>query len=734
MTSSRPPVDTDRTALVVATLSATTMIAQQVAGKVTRDTLFLSQFPATTLPRAVIVASILSIAASLIFARILSRSTPAKVVPGLFATSATLFVVEWFAAAPLPKVVAVALYLHMAVFGLLVISGFWSVVNETFDPHAAKKAVSRIGAGAAFGGVLGGILADRVAALVDIRAMLLLLAALHFLCSAGVARFGRTRSGAKGDEAEPRLGLDVIRTTPYLQQIAWLVAMVSVCGALLDYALKAQAAATYDASEDLVAFFAAFYTISGIAGFLVQRGLAVPALRRLGLGGTLATLPLAVFLTTAAGAVATRLATIVLARASETLLANSLFRSGLELLYTPVAPTKKRASKAIIDVAAQRGGDLVGAGALLLIVAILPDAAIRTALGLASGLSLVTLAVVARLNRGYVNQLAESLRRGVITLDSNDVIDATTARTMAATRVGVDRRTLLEEVERYRTRWLAEAQPATAQAPVTERATTPETPRLAEDLLSADPVRVRKALTREDVDGRVAALIVPWLAHPEVRDAAATALRSIGPRIIGTLEDALLDESVPATARVRIPTIVQSFSDRRATKALLRGLADPYFAVRFACGQALARLVRASPELRPSDEVVLGLVQREVDVDETLWANQEVEDVHASSVLLDAPQRRRVQRSAEHAFTLLSVIFDREPLRFSLFALASGDPNLRGTALEYLENVLPDGLRRALWRHVAREGTVIPSSRSTEELARELHRTISPLVGRRSRS
>ncbi|MDG2303188.1 MAG: hypothetical protein P8R42_00815 [Candidatus Binatia bacterium] len=80
------------------------------------------------------------------------------------------------------------------------------------------------------------------------------------------------------------------------------------------------------------------------------------------------------------------------------------------------------------------------------------------------------------------------------------------------------------------------------------------------------------------------------------------------------------------------------------------------------------------------------------------------------------------------------MIFDRAPLRFSLFVLASADPNLRGTALEYLENVLPDGLRRALWRHVARESTVIQSSRSTEELASELQRTTSPLVGRRSRS
>lgn len=732
--TSQPPGDSPRTTLIVATLSATTMIAQQVAGKVTRDALFLSHFPATTLPRAVIVASVLSIIASLVFSRILARSTPAKVVPGLFITSATLFVVEWFAAVPVPRVVAVALYLHMAVFGLLVISGFWSVVNETFDPHAAKKAVSRIAAGAAFGGVLGGVLADRVAALVDVRAMLLLLAGLHFLCAAGVTRFGRRRRGAKvEEEAEPRVGLDVIRSTPYLQQIAWLVAMVSVVGALLDYALKAQAAATYQGSEQLVAFFAAFYTLAGIAGFLVQRLLAGVSLRRLGLGGTLATLPLAVCLTTAAGAVVTRLATIVLARASENLLANSLFRSGLELLYTPVAPAKKRASKAIIDVAAQRGGDMLGAGLLLVIVAVLPDSATQITMAVAATLSLITLYVVRRLNRGYVNQLAESLRRGVVTLDSQDVVDATTARTMAETRVGVDRRTLLAEVEKYRSRWLAESQPAPAASTETPAA-APDAPPLVEDLLSNDPGRVRKALTREDVDARVASLIVPWLAHPEVRDVAAAALGQIGPRIAGTLEDAMLDETVPGAARIRIPSILEGWTDRRASKALLRGLSDPFFGVRFACGQSLARQVRAAPELRPPEHVIFALVQRETDVDTTLWANQEVEDIHASSVLLDAPQRRRVARTAEHVFTLLAVILEREPLRFSLFALGSTDPNLRGTALEYLENVLPEGLRRALWRHVAREGTVIQSSRSTEELAQELQRTISPLVGRRSRS
>ncbi|MCB9598719.1 MAG: hypothetical protein H6719_38745 [Sandaracinaceae bacterium] len=49
--------------------------------------------------------------------------------------------------------------LQPAVFGALVISGFWSVVNERFDPHSAKQMIGRIGTGATFGGVAGGLLA-----------------------------------------------------------------------------------------------------------------------------------------------------------------------------------------------------------------------------------------------------------------------------------------------------------------------------------------------------------------------------------------------------------------------------------------------------------------------------------------------------------------------------------------------------------------------------------------------
>jgi len=45
-------------------------------------------------------------------------------------------------------------------------------------------------------------------------------------------------------------------------------------------------------------------------------------------------------------------------------------------------------------------------------------------------------------------------------------------------------------------------------------------------------------------------------------------------------------------------------------------------------------------------------------------------------------------------------VLDREPLRLAYRALAADDESLRGTALEYLENVLPPEIKEALWPYL----------------------------------
>ena len=73
--------------------------------------------------------------------------------------------------------------------------------------------------------------------------------------------------------------------------------------------------------------------------------------------------------------------------------------------------------------------------------------------------------------------------------------------------------------------------------------------------------------------------------------------------------------------------------------------------------------------------------------------------------------------------------------RLALSALRSDDLNLRGTAYEYLENVLPDDLRQALWPHLrayaGAEEPTRPSKRprrSESQLLAALEKSADALV------
>jgi hypothetical protein len=80
----------------------------------------------------------------------------------------------------------------------------------------------------------------------------------------------------------------------------------------------------------------------------------------------------------------------------------------------------------------------------------------------------------------------------------------------------------------------------------------------------------------------------------------------------------------------------------------------------------------------------------------------------------------------DHVFLLLSLVLEREPMQIASRALHSDDRALMGTALEYLETVLSDDLRRALWKRlqvgVHERGTARPSQDVLNELLRSSNR------------
>jgi hypothetical protein len=174
-----------RRAAGLAAVTAGIMIAQQMAAAATRDAFFLANYPASALSGAVIASSVLS------WPFCPPRANDGAVRPGRRhaadgPVSALLLMAEWTVRRRRPAAAAAALFVHTMVVGSVLVSGFWSLFNERFDPHTAKELMGRVAGGAALGGVAGGLLVERAgAAGLELTNLLPALAAAQLLAAAG---------------------------------------------------------------------------------------------------------------------------------------------------------------------------------------------------------------------------------------------------------------------------------------------------------------------------------------------------------------------------------------------------------------------------------------------------------------------------------------------------------------------------------------------------------------------
>jgi hypothetical protein len=706
-------------------LAAGTLIAQQVVGKATRDALFLSTFHVSSLPIVMIGSAVASSLAVLGFSTAMGRRSPARVVPLALGAGTVLLIVEWGLSFVQPRLTAIAVYLHMAAFGATVVSGFWSLVNERFDPYLARRVMGRIGVGASLGGVAGGLLAWSSASLLPVPSMLAVMAVLNVICLVALGRFGGSSPAAASARTEatgPLSGLRLLREVPYLRDLAIFVALGAATEAILDYNLNARAASTFAPGQPLLSFFALFHTGVGLLALIAQTTLSKPSLVGLGLAGTVALRPAAVVVTGLLGVADPRLWAAVVTRGAHGVLQNSLFRSGYELLFTPVAERRKRPTKTIVDVGFDRLGT-VGGGLLTLgiVVALGGRGSGRTLFALAAAGSLAAIVISRRLHRGYVFALEESLRSGVVRLDMAEVRDSTTLVTLARTGL-LDRQALLRDVAAVR----GTGAPGTPAAAPDAAAASPDGMLQAvAELRSGQPEAVRVALHRpEAADPALVGHLIPLLASKAVFLDVVRALRRTGPRATGQLLDALLDPRQDATIRRRVARVLRGSPNQRAADGLLLGLGDPRFEVRRECALTLARITQREPSLRVRKSEVFAAVLRELEKGPAAWAMDADVAAEAEALGDDSdPAQTPAERGLAHVFTLLSTALDREPMQTAYWALLGDDAALRGTALEYLENILPEEVARALWPHLGVRAPAARPARPADQIARELLRS-----------
>lgn len=688
-------------AVAGATIAAAATIAQQVIGKATRDAMFLSRFPAKDLPLAMIAGAVVSAGVIALMTSRIRKHGPFAVVPSAFTIHAFAALAEWGASYYFDRAIAVIVYIHIASVGATIVSAFWSVVSEAFDPHTAKHVVGRIGAGATLGGVVGGAIAWGGARVATIPTMLVVIAVLSLVCAWGVRVVREEMPPASAPVTDDGAsGIATLRDTPYLQLLAFVVLGGAIIQSLIEYALGTEASHAYQ-GERLLSFFAVYQTAIGVLSFLLQLSLNRFALEKLGVGPTLTLLPGGVVMLGALALGVPSLLTFSLQRGAEGVLRASLFRSAYEVLFAPVPPAAKRAAKTVIDVGFDRIGMIAGSLVTLAIIAWSPWDPARSVTIAAMVTALAQVAVARRLQRGYVETLADRLRSGAVVLADADVVDLTTKHTLSLTTQGLDRSVVLAHLESLRKSTTAAPRYPNPEHPELDvPADDDERVALLADLRSGDDERVARALEQDPE--RLAPLayeVLELLGRDRVARRAQKVLTPLVPRLLGTIMDLVLDDRRDLAARRRAARLVGAAPSQRAADSLALALDAADLGVRYASGHALMRMREKMPELRFDYYAARARARKEL----------ELRDAGAADA-----------RHLEHAFNLLSLVFPAEPMQLAYGALSGDDPVLRGIALEYLEVVLPSADRAAFARSLASieapRPSRAPNDRALEQL------------------
>jgi len=323
-----------------------------------------------------------------------------------------------------------------------------------------------------------------------------------------------------------------------------------------------------------------------------------------------------------------------------------------------------------------------------------------------------------RLNRGYIDTLEKSLLNRAVELDLSDVEDGTTRTLMV--------RTLRRPKAVLGPREGGDVEPPRSSPITSAVALDPEVQEILW-LRSRDRERVIGVLRREEeLTPALVPHAIPLLAWDPVAADAVFALRKVAEEHVGQLVDALIDPNQDFAVRRRLARVFSVCVSQRAADGLMLGLDDVRFEVRFQCGRSLAAILDKNLLVRIDREPIFAIVLREVAVGRPVWESRRLldqGDMWEGVSFVDEFVRARAGQSLAHVFTLLALVLPREPLQIAFRGLHTDDRQLQGTALEYLEGVLPQRIRTSLWPFLEDRRPPARSARARDEILADLVRS-----------
>ena len=297
-------------------------------------------------------------------------------------------------------------YVWASVFALFVVSVFWGLLADCFDNNQARRLFGFIAVGSSIGAIVGSAVTASLATLVPTFS-LLLVACIPLEAGSWCAKrlhrhFGTGEIRSEGAPSEAISGnawsgMKAVLESPYLMGIACFIALMTFASTMLYFQ---QAHLVADAFADRgarTAFFAKIDIAVNTLTILFQVYLTARIIRWLGIGVTLALVPVSLAIGFLALGLYPTLVVLVVIQVIYRAGRYGLTKPAREILWTVLPREAKYQSKPFLDAAVYRGGDLASGwiytgftalglsiGAIALLAA--PVAAIWAVLGINLGI------------------------------------------------------------------------------------------------------------------------------------------------------------------------------------------------------------------------------------------------------------------------------------------------------------------------------------------------------------
>ncbi|HJU85934.1 MAG TPA: hypothetical protein VJ788_01015, partial [Gemmatimonadota bacterium] len=332
-----------------------------------------------------------------------------------------------------------AFYVWFNVFTLLLVSQFFLISGDLFDPRQAKRIFGFIGGGGLVGGVVGSAVAGFLAEPLGTGNLMWLGSAQLLLCAVlarrviSIGNFRETGRGQAVAERSVTGGLEVIRRIPHLRMIAIMLFAAVLVSTFVDWLFNAAVEEAIPGRPQQAEFFGQVFAAYNLIAFLVQLFFVGWVLRLLGVVGALFVLPLGMGGGVLWMLLAPGLLAASVAKGADQGLRYSIDQSAREILYLPIPTILKQRAKPFIDVVVTRGADaLVG----VLILALAGTAALtgRGPALIAAALVVVWLIAVLGVRRTYRQALEKLLSVRDIDLEAavEENLDSETVRQIIA--------------------------------------------------------------------------------------------------------------------------------------------------------------------------------------------------------------------------------------------------------------------------------------------------------------